>query len=320
MIYRILSFRWMNDAFLIAVHGVSDHGQHTEDFELTFGSPSAARDAFTATLAAAANARWGTDILPAQVFGTGIIPDLQPTDNAGRPLIALAGVTSVGLPNITIQNMPDDCATYRRSWLIECPPLSITLRDLCITHDLVGPTGRCFVASSFFGCATEARLGSELQIDLIDRDDVLGYFPYIGASRSKLAGLTDIEGTFQANEEVRGSACRARVLSVGADFLEITFDRWDKDGKISTFTDGESIVGQRSGASATLATPAFTEGGFLFIQRFIMDEALYGFKSHEEKPGGAKEIPPGLYFRCAVYNAHPTETLFVDGTIGIGKK
>ena len=320
MIYRILSFRWADGAFVIAVHAISDDGQNTEDFELSFGTPAAARDSFAATLAAAANARWGTNILPAQVFGAGVIPDIPPTDDTGRPLVALAAVTSAGLPNITIQNMPDECETYRRSWLIECAPASITLRDFCISNDLVGPTGACYVVSSFFGCATEAKLGSELQIDLVDRDDVLGYFPYIGAARSKLAGLTDIMGTFVVGEEIRGAICRSRVLAVGTDFLEISFDRWDTNGKLANFTDGESITGHTSGATATLGTPGFTEGGLLFLQRFIRDEALYGFKSHEEKPGGAKKIPPGLYFRCAIYNAHPTEPLFIDGTIGIGKK
>lgn len=252
--------------------------------------------------------------------GAEFVPAFVTESRAGRPIVALAGATSVGLPNVTVQDVPDDCSSYRRSWLIECPAKTITLRDLCVSNDLIGPTGLCLVASSFFGCASEATLGSELQIDLIDRDDVLGYFIYYGLSRSKLASLTNLTGTFVVGKEIRGATCRANVLAVGADFLEITFDRWGPDGKLAMFTDGEVITQQETGATATLATPAFTEGDFIFLQRFIKDEALYRFKAHEQKPGGARQVPPGLYFRCAVYNNHATEPLYVDGSIDIGKK
>jgi len=241
-------------------------------------------------------------------------------DDDGRAIVALGANTAVGLANITVQNVTDDCATYRRSWLIQCPAQTITLRDICITNDLVGPTGQCFVVGSAFACASEATIGSELQIDMIDRDDVLGYFIFYGMHRSKLANLTSVVGAFQAGEEIRGASCRSKVLSVGADFLEITFDRWNALGHPDTFTDGETITGQTSGATADLATPNFTEGDFLFLQRFIKDEALYGKKSHEERPGGARQVPPGLYFRCAIYNAHATDPLWIDGTIALGKK
>jgi hypothetical protein len=241
-------------------------------------------------------------------------------DDQGRTVVALGSNTAIGLANVTVQNVTDDCATYRRSWLIQCPAQTITLRDICITNDLVGPTGQCFVVGSAFACASEATIGSELQIDMIDRDDVLGYFIFYGLHRSKLAGLTAMTGTFQAGEEIRGASCRSKALSVGSDYLEITFDRWDALGHPATFTDGETITGQTSGVTAVLATPNFTEGDFLFLQRFIKDEALYGKKSHEERPGGARQVPPGLYFRCAIYNAHATDPLWVDGTIALGKK
>lgn len=227
--------------------------------------------------------------------------------------------TQVGLPNVTVQDVPDDCASFRRSWLIECLPTSITLRDICLNNDLVGPTGVTYVVSSFFGCATEAALGSELQIDLIDRDDVLGYFGPFGVPLSKLEGLTSTVGTFQVGEEIRSPTCRAKVLGVHTGYLDISYDRWDSDGHSANFGDGETITGQTSGATSVLSTPAFTEGGFIFLQRFIKDEALYRFKEHEQKPGGARQVPPGLYFRCAIYNAG-TDVLWMDGSIDIGKK
>lgn len=265
------------------------------------------------------------------IVDTGDYADFEATLKAGATLVeslndvdALVSLpqpmTAMGIPSITIQDIRDDCAAYRRSWLIECPAQTITLRDLRVADDLLGPTGVCMVAASSFGCATSATLGSELQIDLIDRDDVLGYFPYIGAVRSRLTGLTGVLGAFEVGEEVRGATCRAKVLGVGADYLEITFDRWNAIGKPANFVDGEVITGQTSGATATLGTPAFTEGGFLFLQRFMRDEALYGFKSHEQRPGGARIVPAGLYFRCAVFNNHATDTLYVDGSIDIGKQ
>jgi hypothetical protein len=317
--YLTRTFYWGPDGFTLEIQAGSS-ADTMAAFTLTFATAVEARETLRSALAAAANARWGSAFESDQVRA---IDPIQPDpllDSDGRPIIRLGSTTRTGLPNVTVQNIADDCASYRRSWLISCPAQTITLRDFCISNDLVGPTGLTFVTGSFFACATEAALGSELQIDMIDRDDVLGYFRLIGASRSKLDKLTDVAGTFLVGEEIRGATCRAKVLAVSDDLLEITFDRWNALGKQDSFVDSETIAGQTSGATATLGEPAFTEGGFLFLQRFIKDEALYGFKSHEERPGGAKPVPPGLYFRVAVFNNHATEDLWIDGTIGLGKK
>lgn len=213
--------------------------------------------------------------------------------------------TSANVPYFTPMNFPHEAAYFARGFTVDAPPQAWTCVDIGVLNKLVGPLGVCYFAGGIYECFTAAEKGSEFEISVVDRDDILGYFVYYGMSRSRLDNLTGVSGTFQVGEIVEGAAsgCQARVLSVSPTKLEVTFARWDKTTtKLSTFTDGEGITGLTSGATATLDTPAFTEGDFIEVAELIEDETLRGLRVGEFRPGGAEPLIEGLYVRICVWN------------------
>lgn len=220
-------------------------------------------------------------------------------------------LTSIGLPAFVNLDFPEQASDMMKSWQLTTQPQSVEILDIGIMNDLVGSTGVCYLAGGEYRMRTAAAEGSALNFMVVDRDDVLGYFPYYGMSRSRLTGLTGITGTFQVGEIVIGgtSGCRAYVLGVSGTTLYITFWRWDSNDRPSTFTAVETVTGQTSGAVAILAATPFTEGDVLPLKAYVKDEWVEGYDVREVRPGGSKQLPKGLYFRVVLYNAHATEAL-----------
>ena len=218
-------------------------------------------------------------------------------------------ITSAHIPYLTVMNIPAESTFYCKSFAIEAVANAWTIHDIGIMNDLTGPLGICYFAGGLFKTRTSWPEGSELNVQIVDRDDMLGYFGYYGMSRAKLANLTSISGTFVVGEHVKGgtSNCCAKILAVGSDYLEITHARWDDTTeKVSNFTDGETLTGETSGATATADTPAFTEGNALFLQHMVRDEDLEGQEESVFQPGGAEPLTEGLYMRIKMWNPAPS--------------
>jgi hypothetical protein len=223
--------------------------------------------------------------------------------------------TAFGFPVWTLLNYPEEAEDIRATWLIDCPPETLFVRDIWIGGDLVGPENICFMAGGAYEIWTKADRGSVVQFLMVDRDNNSGVFPYIGFVTSKLPGLTSITGTFQVGEYVVGgtSGAKTKVLAVGASSLDVRFFVEDSSGNDHAFTAGETITGQTSGATAVLdGTTPFDEGDVLPLRKpFLKDEWIY----HPEgspiipvliQPGGSKPVPGGYYFRVVMYNANTT--------------
>lgn len=226
-------------------------------------------------------------------------------------------LTSIGLPATVSLDFPEQASDLMKSWQVEAAPQTVEIFDLGIMNDLVGPTGICYLAGGEYRTRTSAAEGSAINFLVVDRDNVLGYFPYFGLSRSKLENLTSISGTFQVGEIIVGatSGCRAKVLAVGADYLEITFWRWDSNDRPFDFTASETITAQTSAATAVLDVNPFTEGDVLPIKPYVKDEWIEGLEVREIRPGGSKSLPQGLYFRTVLYNSHTTDPLRVKTSL-----
>jgi hypothetical protein len=223
--------------------------------------------------------------------------------------------TSFGFPVWTLLDYPEEAEDIRVTWLIDCPPETLFVRDIWIGGDLVGPENICFVAGGAYEVWTKADRGSVVQFLMVDRDNVSGVFGYLDLVTSKLDGLTGITGTFQVGEYVKGgtSNAKTKVLAVGGSSLDVRFCVEDADdGTDSAFTNGETITGLTSGATATLGTPAFDEGDVLPLRKpFLKDEWIYHPVDSPIipvliQPGGSKPVPGGYYFRVVTYNANTT--------------
>lgn len=313
MFFIIKDFRWVGQVFCVVTDVGSDDGVFRQTFDLEFSSPTHAKSALSDTVLAVANLAWGSAYT--SVHGSGVIAGAQQTDAKGNPMVTLAPTTAVGLASVTTQDMPDSAENYRRSWMIECPATQVTIRDLCVSGDLTGATGVCLVQKWGYTVLGGA-IGSAVQVAIVDRDDLLGYFTPYGMSRSKVT-ISGAHGIFVVGEEIRGTTCRTKILAVFDDHLDITFSRYDANDQPATFVSGETLTGQTSGATATFG--AFVEGDVIYVQSFVKDESLYPNKHHEEHPGGTRSLPQGLYFRLVVYNASTTDTLWFDASISVGK-
>lgn len=231
--------------------------------------------------------------------------------------------TSADLPATTIMNYPEACEDLRQTWLVDCDPQTIAIRDIWIGGDLVGPMGLCYLAGGAYEIWTSAERGSAIQFAVVDRDDVSGYFAYYGLVRSKLPNLTSIVGTFVAGETVVGgtSGARTTVLAVGADYLDVRFAVVDANGADTAFSAGETITGQTSGATAVLNDPPFDEGDVLYLRKpFLKDEWIYKEAGSPclpvmIQPGGSKPVPVGYYFRVLVYNFSSTDDLTIKASL-----
>jgi hypothetical protein len=246
-------------------------------------------------------------------------------DDANQPVELR---TAAGADVATVLNYPEDCQDLRKSWLVDAAPETLAIRDLWVGGDLVGAAGECWLAAGAYEVWSAAERGSYLEFAIVDRDDVTGAFVPYGLVRSKLAGLTDVVGTFQVGETVVGgtSGARTTVLAVDTDELEVRFAVFDEDGEDAEFSDGETITGETSEATATLDTPAFTEGDVLYLRKpFLMDEVIKQSGSDPSppvliQPGGARMVPGGLYFRVSVWNAAASGDLTIKASLIMGTR
>ena len=187
--------------------------------------------------------------------------------------------------------------------------------------DLVGPDGICFLAGGEYRCRTAAAQGSALTFEIVDRNDILGYFIYYGMSRTKLSGITGFSGgtidDVSVGEYAVGSTSGSstRILGKGDDFLEVQFHETE-------FEDGESVIitdpmGSPTGVTCVLGT--WDEGDVISVVTSVKDEWIEGFDVRDVHPGGSKEVPEGMYFRVKCYNASPDEDLRVKVSLTVGR-
>ena len=230
------------------------------------------------------------------------------------------GNTQIGMQAIQVLNTPDIFSDLVKSWQITAAALTTEILDLFIGGDLVGATGKCYLAGGEYRCRTPAFEGSAFNFNIVDRNDVLGLFGTYGMSRTKLSGLTFNNGIIadvQIGDYAVGgtSTSTSKVLAKGADYLEVEFHE-------ATFQDGENITFTRAGSPvATLDCDctSWDEGDVIVIQESLKDEWIEGFDVREILPGGSKEVPEGLYFRVKVYNNHVTDNLRVKVSLTVGR-
>lgn len=314
MTFKILNFYWAEGGFTVEVLGASDDGLHTDSFALVFASTALARDTFNATLAEAANDRWGTELLESQIIGSALIPNIPPTDENGRPLVRLESNTSVGLPSVMVINIPDEAVVKLQSWQVTVPAQTTVIKDIRIGGEFTGAQGKCYLAGGEYRVRSTnghgAAAGSALHLAIVDRDDLLGYFIHYGLNRTKFTGLTNVSGDIHVGDLVTGesSGSVAEVLYTTGDICEITFNN-------GPFTDGESLSFS-SGATATLGV--WDEGDVIEVVRNVRDEWIEDYDHREYSPGGSREIPAGLYLRIICYNAHAADDLRVKVSFTFG--
>lgn len=242
------------------------------------------------------------------------LPSEPILDASGHMVSKLYPDTSVGLPSIMVLDIPDAAIVRLKSYQVIVPALTTLIKDIFIGDDFIGAQGKCYLSGGEYRVrATNghgAAAGSALHLAIVDRDNVTGYFPYFGLTRTKLAGLTDIVGTITAGEAVTGgtSGTNAEVLSVGVDSCDVTYH----DGP---FTDGESLTFS-GGATATLGD--WDEGDVIEIVRNVKDEWIEDYDHRDYSPGGSREIPAGMYLRIIAYNAHATDDLRVKVSFTFG--
>jgi hypothetical protein len=222
---------------------------------------------------------------------------------------------------IQVLNTPDISSDMIKSWQVTAAAQTIEILDIYIGDDLVGATGRCYLAGGEYRCRTNVAEGSSLNFQIVDRNDVLGYFIYYGMSRTKLSGLTAFAGGTIANVNVGEyatgdtSGARSKVIGKGADFLEVHFhEALFTDGEDVTFTDA---AGTPTGVTCTLGT--WDEGDVIELQTSVKDEWIEGYDVRDVQPGGSKEVPEGMYFRVKFYNNHATDDARIKVSLMIGR-
>lgn len=230
------------------------------------------------------------------------------------------GKTAIGIPAVSVLDLPDASSDLVKSWQITAEAQTTEILDIFIGDDLVGPQNKCYIAGGEYRCRTDAAEGSALNFEIVDRNDILGYFDFYGMSRTKLSGLTFNNGTIadvQVGDVAVGgtSAARSLILAKGADFLEIQFHE-------ALFQDGENITFERSGspvASLECTLGSWDEGDVIVIQESVKDEWIEGYDVRDVHPGGSKEVPEGLYFRIKFFNNHATEDARVKVSLSVGR-
>jgi hypothetical protein len=268
---------------------------------------------------------WFKDVLPAvdQTALGGLVAahSGQPLPGSAQPVSLEGGSTQIGIPAVQVLNLPDTASDLVKSWQITAAAQVTEVRDIFIGDDLVGAAGKCYLAGGEYRCRTNVAEGSALNFSLVDRDDVLGIFALYGLSRTRLSGLTLWAGGTIVNvavgQYVRGdiSLRRAKVLSVGVDYVEVTFH----DG---AFSDGEGLsfedaTGTPTGVTCDLGT--WDEGDVIEVQTSVKDEWIEGYDVRGVHPGGSKEIPEGMYFRVKFFNNHATDPARVKVSLSVGR-
>lgn len=218
-----------------------------------------------------------------------------------------------------------------KSWQATAGPEQIANADILIDEKLTGPNGLCLLAGGRFKCRTNAEHGSALHLAVVDRDNVTGMFPFIPPvmggplQLTKLTLTNKIGGDVEVGNFAVGmtSGARSKVLNVvDADNIEITFDSgWDSSGYPVGWIDGEDVQFQDALGQSTGVTAEFVdwiEGGIIEIQRPVEDEWVEGFEEGIIEPGGASEIPIGMYLRMILYNAHTRDSLRIKVSLKLG--
>lgn len=251
-----------------------------------------------------------------------VLDSVEPAINAeGELVTALSGGgTQIGMQAVQVLNTPDISTDLVKSWQLTIAANTTEILDIFIGDDLVGTTGKCYLAGGEYRCRTSATEGSALNFCMVDRNDVLGLFVLYGMSRTKLSGLTFNNGTIddvQVGDYAVGgtSTATSLVLAKGADFLEIQFHE-------AMFTDTENITFTRAGspvANLDCDLGTWDEGDVIVIQESLKDEWIEGFDQRDIHPGGSKEVPEGLYFRVKCFNADLSEELRVKVSLTIGR-
>ena len=246
--------------------------------------------------------------------------DNGPSPSVAQEVVLQGGNTQIGMQAVQVLNLPDLSSDYVRSWQVTAAAQVTEILDIYIGDDLVGPTGKCYLAGGEYRCRTSAFEGSALNFEMVDRNDILGLFTTYGLNVTKLSGLTFNNGVIAdvtLGDIAIGttSGARSGVLSKGADFLGIQFHE-------ATFQDGENITFERAGspvASLDCDCTTWDEGDVIVVQESLKDEWIEGYDIREIQPGGSKEVPEGLYFRVKVYNSHVTDDLRVKVSLTVGR-
>jgi hypothetical protein len=244
-------------------------------------------------------------------------------DDDGHQIVAMSGgTTQIGMQAMQVLNTPDISSDMIKSWQVTAAAQTTEIMDIYIGDDLVGSTGRCYLAGGEYRCRTDVAEGSALNFHIVDRNDVLGAFTPYGLSRTKLSTLTAFAGGTLADDVNVGeyahgdtSGAKTKILAKGADFLEVQFHE-------TGFTDGEAVTfkddaGAATGVTCTLGT--WDEGDVLEVQTSVKDEWVEGFDIRDVHPGGSKEVPEGMYFRVKFYNNHADTAARIKVSLTVGK-
>ncbi len=251
-----------------------------------------------------------------------IIDDGRVTSSGGALVTSLeGGVTQIGMQAVQVLNTPDLSLDFVKSWQISISPQTTEILDIYIGGDLVGSTGKCYLSGGEYRCRTSAAEGSALHFEVVDRDNTLGLFGMVGASLTKLSGLTNFAGgaigDVNVGEYAHGdiSGASTEILAKGSDSFSVRFQD-------ATFQDGENLTIKDSAGTATGVTctmAQWVEGDFIRVQTTLKDEWLEGYDQRDLSPGGSKELPQGLYFRVKCYNAHASDLLRIKLSLTVGR-
>jgi hypothetical protein len=236
---------------------------------------------------------------------------VTPIDSEGCAQVSLTKGMS-GLNAVCVVNVPVSASNLTKSWQVTALPNTVTIRDIYITGDLVGPLGRCYIVGGKYKCRTDAMEGSSINFAMVDRDDVTGYFAMFGLHRTKMV-LSNVSGTIGVGDTVTGvtSGQTSKVLEVvDASTVEVTFAN-------GPFTDGESVT---FSGGATATCDDWVEGDVLYLAMSVEDEWLEGEEEGEFKPGDSRALAAGLYFRVIAFNTSPTDNLRMKVTLEMGKE
>jgi hypothetical protein len=244
-------------------------------------------------------------------------------DDKGAVVTAFdGGHTQIGMQAVQVLNLPDLSADMVKSWQITAAAQTTEIMDIFIGDDLVGSTGKCYLAGGEYRCRTDVAQGSALNFKIVDRNNVLGLFGIYGLNVTKLSTLSAFAGGTLASDVNVGeyahgdtSGAQTKILAKGADYLDVQFHE-------AGFTDGESVTfkdaaGVATGVTCTLGT--WDEGDVIEVQTSVKDEWVEGYDVRSVMPGGSKEVPEGMYFRVQFYNNHASEAARIKVSLTVGR-
>lgn len=221
-------------------------------------------------------------------------------------------ITPVGLPSFTPIDVPNSASNYRKSWQYDVPPNALSIYDVRVGNDLTGPSGLCYLRGGECEVDGFAEKGSYLSFSIVDRDDVIGRFGPMGYSRCRLTALTSIVNTFTAGNIIVGDTSGASATILSVDNSYLDI-RANFSG---VFLDGEGLTEKDSNNVSTGTTAilgSFIEGDVDELVRSIDNEQLRTDKEKDMTPGGSRKLFPGLYIRTQVWNQSLSN--YIDLTI-----